>query len=660
MIKDKNIVEYDYYGRPVPDKKLFGHCRFKGGGGTTETHVQIADMTPEEKRLWDVLYPLMTGGTQRAERLGQMFDQYLNDNKLFLPNYGDLYNQSQQERESAHNTWQDYMLAAMNQYDQERQAIEAALSQREQENIDRNYNTLNNYASLADSRNQGFIDDYGTAMSRLTDALNESTTRNEEVFRKNTGDIATALDNRVNALTDTYQQNLSPILDRYNSQMESLAPKLETLSDNIATRAAQTSSGILPEAINQQRIKALQDDSQKLFGNTLAKQAANGTLSSSVANRAYYDAMNSMTDSLAERYANDLTTYSNLLGSGSAQAVNALSSLGNLYNQQLGANKSVYDKIFDTGVSTANNIANGKLSVENSIYSNNNDLAKYRDTQDRATQNTLLAANTQNTNNTLQNFAAVENARNQHQTALHDALVKNANDRVQQAYDNKNNFGNTWLGNKNALATSRLQDALQASQGSWGNLFNMLSAYDQLMAPALNTANTQYAARHGVQSTKTTTTQNSGGSEWLGALGTVGTALIACFPAGALVYTPTGNKRIETLKLGDEVYSYDHDKGLVKETITKTRNSSSEKVFRVFFDDKEFTLDTTEHQPLISSDGLPYTLNQCLHKRVPVLTTGGKLLLITRIEELEEAPVFDITVSGNNQIFVDDILVEGY
>ena len=43
---------FDYYLRPAPDKKLFGHCRFKGGGSAV---VKESDLSEAEKNLWEEL-----------------------------------------------------------------------------------------------------------------------------------------------------------------------------------------------------------------------------------------------------------------------------------------------------------------------------------------------------------------------------------------------------------------------------------------------------------------------------------------------------------------------------------------------------------------------------------------------------------------------------
>jgi hypothetical protein len=651
--------EYDYYLRPQPDKKLFRLCHFKGGGSTTtETKVKIAEMTPEEQQLWGSLMPYLDNGIQRAGNVGNMFDQYLADDKLYLPNFGELYNQSIAQRENAQNTWTKYMQSALADYEKSRQAAHDTYYNLADQNI---ANAERQRTQIIDEGNKFRNSVLGELDKRQKDYANWAIDRNQnngDWYANRVNGIADALREKNDILQSQKNEHLNPILEKYNQSMDSLSPKIDQLAQKVADNANSIASGNLPESINNARVRALQDDASKLLGAHLANASRNGTLSSSVANRGLYDIQNSITDSLAERYTNDLATYSNLTNTGATGAANALASLSDIYANQLNNNRSVYEKDYETSLGLEQNIANALFNATTNTYNTNNsfDTHLYDSMQDLTQRlaDSYLSNSQYNENNRL----TANNLSESNRGNLYAAALSNANNMAESIYGNNSTFANQWNANENNVATKRLEDALNAASGSWSALFNLANLYDQLMAPALNTANSWYANRHGVQNVTQTTTQNrDSSSDIWGAVGGIGTALIACFTPGSLVFTPSGRVPIEKLNVGDTVYSIDDKNNLVTETITRTTHTILQDRIDVHLDNGVI-LHTTPHQPLIEADTQLPILPQDADD-IPILTREGTAL-VYRITNPPPTEVYDIHTTGRNIFFVDSIAVEGY
>ena len=135
----------------------------------------------------------------------------------------------------------------------------------------------------------------------------------------------------------------------------------------------------------------------------------------------------------------------------------------------------------------------------------------------------------------------------------------------------------------------------------------------------------------------------------------------SCFAAGTKVSTPSGDKNIEEIKVGDEVLGYDHKKDIV----------TTSKVFRVFKHKNkkygELSL-SNETKLLVTREHPFYLVDKKKYVTADKLNPNDKLLLISNnkvetvtvikyIKSVAKADVYNISVKDLKNYFVNKVLV---
>ncbi|WP_228450446.1 Hint domain-containing protein, partial [Chryseobacterium rhizosphaerae] len=138
-----------------------------------------------------------------------------------------------------------------------------------------------------------------------------------------------------------------------------------------------------------------------------------------------------------------------------------------------------------------------------------------------------------------------------------------------------------------------------------------------------------------------------------GPLGRLTTGLIKiCFTEGTLVVAENGNIKIEDIKEGDLVWSYNEETGKkeLKRVIALSRNTSSSLV-RISVNDTEISC-TPEHPFYVSRSWIEA---KDLTKGMPLTTLDGKISPVESITFLDEkVKVYNFEVEGNHNYYVSE------
>lgn len=225
---------------------------------------------------------------------------------------------------------------------------------------------------------------------------------------------------------------------------------------------------------------------------------------------------------------------------------------------------------------------------------------------------------------------------------------------LQKNYLNNLSAAGSALGNSMNSLWSPLQYAQQAEQAAWqtpGNAFGLAGQLNQPISELLQSLLNQQTS---LSSPAQTIVQQKS-SPWgaIGGLaGQLGSAAIACFPAGTLIDMPKGEIPIEVVREKNVVFGEDFQ----DEVITKTYKATKPELYVITTN--KGTLRTTEGQRLmLSTDEL---------QRVESLAVGDKLIHrdsyaeIRAIEkEIGEVTVYELDTTGKNLFWADGFLVEG-
>ena len=131
----------------------------------------------------------------------------------------------------------------------------------------------------------------------------------------------------------------------------------------------------------------------------------------------------------------------------------------------------------------------------------------------------------------------------------------------------------------------------------------------------------------------------------------------SCFARGTLVATPTGEVRIEAIKTGDEVLSYDHDAQTVVAGMVTATAEHEEADFGAL--SVGSTLHVTDNHPIFA-DGRYTPAGEVRGQAVLCELVGENAwprTAIAAFSPLGRGPVYDITVTPHHNFFAGGILV---
>ena len=141
-----------------------------------------------------------------------------------------------------------------------------------------------------------------------------------------------------------------------------------------------------------------------------------------------------------------------------------------------------------------------------------------------------------------------------------------------------------------------------------------------------------------------------------------------CFVKGTPVLTSTGYKPIEKIKIGEYVYSYNHEKHKIE--LKKVLRSFSQPLYNrkvvTITTESGKTIVCTDNHKIFNVESNTYTRADSLHLGGLVFCyyKVGELSWVYRekiksikIEEHEEIEVFDLTIEDNHNFFANSILV---
>lgn len=138
-----------------------------------------------------------------------------------------------------------------------------------------------------------------------------------------------------------------------------------------------------------------------------------------------------------------------------------------------------------------------------------------------------------------------------------------------------------------------------------------------------------------------------------------GTGQIPCFPAGTPVSTPSGPRAIETLREGEEVYSYEFDTG---EVVARRVLDSYEGETRYWVDVRigDSVLRATREHPIWVESEQEWLEAQSLEPGMTVLLQDGSSAVVTGVEILPQPrshATYNLTVEESNNFFAGDLRV---
>ena len=273
----------------------------------------------------------------------------------------------------------------------------------------------------------------------------------------------------------------------------------------------------------------------------------------------------------------------------------------------------------------------------------------------------------------------------------------NMGDQINTGY-NKTGF---WSGSGRGKSLEDTQSQLaKAESGALANLYNnayqqgvsnMLSANQQQQSnaqAALSAGNTQYQVENtaaqqdyqawlqqqnmqnnnisqylyylqtGKNPSTTTETESSGLGGIMGSLagGWASTWGKACFIAGTKISTPDGDRNIEEIKVGDQVYSLDDDNLVCVESVTWTQDPliSPNNYIKVVTD-TGLEVTTTDTQPFIGYNGELYPA-----ANDEIFDYDGALVGVSEVIPVEEKQlVYDLSTTGRNIYFANGLAAKG-
>jgi hypothetical protein len=481
---------------------------------------------------------------------------------------------------------------------------------------------LGEYANRSDGNQQAYtdyaakaMDDYSAANDEYWRLMNGA--QNE--FKTNTNNLLGEYNRRMDGYLGDYTGAEQSALGQYEGSMGSAKGNYDAAVGKRQGAWDDLVNGVLPSQYASNRQAALNADLRGTVGSAINNLASRGVINSSVGNKAMDDISQSASDTLAKRYADDLSLEASLLGQDRSNARSdydvASGNAGNLYTNRTGSARSIYDN------SSSN--ANGQFG--NYLQTYQNQYGNSTDAYNRA----------------MQSYGDV--------------------------YKTRANTAGDWFNNVNRAN----DNVFGAALGEQGNLFDaaikgqsasldvpnqMLSYAGQLTSPVSNLYNTMYSGRMGTGST--TTTQSDGGSGMWSAVGGLGSAMIMCFHGNTLVTTPKGYKAIRNVQVGDEVLSV-HEGEVVPKKVTAVIGPTRQAIIDVYFENGT-VWHTTKGQRYFDGTHFGYVE----HEGEPALVYNGNKTHILEVRESgKTAMVYDLTLegfAGENVFFANDVAAEGF
>lgn len=368
--------------------------------------------------------------TESNQNLQDKNDKLAKSERDYINNQGsnvDRYRQEQQEHLNQHQNRQDSELA-----DYRNDKLEAAkeLYNRQQEYI----NNRSSADALENNRNTASNDSYLSNWNNRSQQLNN---QHRDELTSSTNDYTGKLDD----IESRYRSKFDDIESRYNNAQYGNADKWEELAN-----------GRLAGDWAQNRRQALKDDLDATQGSWLSNMARRGIINSSTANTGLDSVNQSISDTLAKSFSNDMAQQAGILRDQQAQDKDRYTSLWNMYNadrtDEENRAKAAYDArnvlsntSYNDALKQASDYYNQQVSNEakrhqdalnynQNVYNENTDAAKtynagLNDTYDKTHQ----TATTQEANN----FAAQQQADTNNYKAATDYNTNLYNNRNQQA-----------------------------------------------------------------------------------------------------------------------------------------------------------------------------------------------------------------------------------
>ena len=529
-------------------------------------------------------------------------------------------------------------------------------------------NTSNANLSKRDAATEQYLADYEQGMTEAQQKYNDLMNRGEAV----------------------YNETENPAYQKYLAGMD----KVNAGFDDVL-------AGKLPEEYQKARVQALSDDMNQTMGNYINNMAKRGIINSTVSSSGLDSINQSISDTLAKNYASDIAQHAGLLKdkSGLLQneydtshkkaayerdslndyATTGLKTATDYHNTFFNNRSNAANDSFKAGQDIGTNVFNAENKIADDQY--NRALTDYKDFYNTKTgaAKAILDASESTAKNryatNMDNIGKIYEHATSNAGNIYNASYASNNNTAKGLMDAANNIYNgtqadaqniynakigTATNKYNADQThmnNALSGAIQAQVGSYYAPGQLLNMADQLYSPSQQMFNQLYAGRHGA-STTTTTTSRSGGADNSGlyqAVGSVGSALIACFIAGTQITTPDGYKNIEDIKVGDKVISV-NKKG--EQVIAKVKSVNEPyKVPTIVVQwDNSTRWRTTINQRFF--DGTHFA-NLSADKEAVVF--NGLPTKIININEGPEALVYDFAVDNDlNVFFANDVAAEGY
>lgn len=200
-------------------------------------------------------------------------------------------------------------------------------------------------------------------------------------------------------------------------------------------------------------------------------------------------------------------------------------------------------------------------------------------------------------------------------------------------------------------ALSPITDSMAAQQAALAVPQNIMALATGQAAPNTQMFNTLYSGRYSLKSDPAAIYQPDGTAGMVGALGSA--AITACFAAGTLIDTPSGQKPIEEIQAGDEVLSLDDSGNIITSSVTVVSPARECEIAALYT--TKGIVKTTLTQRFLTPVGLAYV--EDIGDKA-ILTKDGAAQVLA-VGYWPSELVYDFTVSGRNIFFAGGLAAEG-